>query len=115
MKTTALILALASIGLFGGGAAIAASGNAPTIGAATETHQSQTRETFAISARKKVRRDRQVQRGYRSTYGYYRPRQGYYGQGYYGRGYYRGVRPGWGYGPDPGDYAWPPFHFKPYY
>ncbi len=111
MKTTALLLALASVGLFGGGAAIAASGNAPNTGAATETHQSQASQTIDTSARKKVRRHRHVYRGYGTSYGYYQP----YGQGYYRQGYYRGVRPGWGYGPDPGDNAWPPFHFKPYW
>lgn len=111
MKTTALLLVLASVGLLGGGAAIAASGNVPNTGAATETHQSRARETIDASARKKVHRHRYVHRGYRSSYGYYRP----YRQGYYGQGYYRGIRPGWGYGPDRGDYAWPPFHFKPYW
>ena len=49
-----------------------------------------------------------MHRHYRQSYGYDR--------GYYpGQGYYRGVQPGYGYGPDPGDRAWPPFHFKPYY
>jgi hypothetical protein len=59
-----------------------------------------------MSAHRKARRHRHVVRSYRYSYGYDRP---------YGIGYYRGVRPGWGYGPDPGDYAWPPFHFKPYW
>ncbi|CAN0455070.1 unnamed protein product, partial [Phaeothamnion confervicola] len=90
----------------GGAAANAASDPAPIARAAAEASQ-----RIDMSARNKAHRHRHVQRRYWNAYGYDRP----YGQGYYGQGYYRGVRPGWGYGPDPGDRAWPPFHFKPYW
>lgn len=67
-----------------------------------------------FSAKKKVkkkaaRKHHHSMRHHRNSYGWDRhdpyPRQGYY----------RGVTPQPGYGPDPGDRAWPPFHFKPYY
>ena len=108
MKTTtlALVLAVATVPLLGNGAASGAADKTANASGAAETS-----ERIDMSARKKVHRHQHVHRGYRSTYGHYRS----YDQRYYGRGYYRGVRPGWGYGPDPGDYAWPPFHFKPYY
>ena len=98
--TLALVLAVATVPLLSG-AASAASDKVATIQGATEAN-----ESIDTSARKKLRRHRHVYRGYHSSYGYDRP---------YGQGYYRGVRPGPGYGPDPGDYAWPPFHFKPYW
>jgi hypothetical protein len=99
MKTIAFALALAAMPLAGGAAADAASDNA-----AVATSANETARPLDIGARRKAHRH--VVRGYRYSYGYDRP---------YGIGYYRGVRPGWGYGPDPGDYAWPPFHFKPYW
>lgn len=104
MRTIALVLALASVPLLGGGAATAAFDNAANARAATEAGVVSV--VGDASARRKLRRHRHVYHSYRYSYGYDRP---------YGMGYYRGVRPGWGYGPDPGDYAWPPFHFKPYW
>jgi hypothetical protein len=101
MKTIAFALALAALPLIGGTAANAAPERATTLKPASEAAQ-----PADTSARRKGRHHRHVYRSYRSTYGYDRP---------YGYGYYRGIRPGWGYGPDPGDYAWPPFHFKPYW
>jgi Ni/Co efflux regulator RcnB len=108
MKTTslALVLAVATVPLLGGSVASGAADKTANARGATEAS-----ETIDTSARKKVRRHRHVHRGYRTSYGYVQP----YGRGYYRQGYYRGVRPGWGYGPDPGDNAWPPFHFKPYW
>jgi hypothetical protein len=102
MKTIALLLVLASAPLLGSGGAQAATAGAPDARSATQA----SHPAIETSARKKVRRQRYVDRSYRYSYGYDRP---------YRSGYYRGVRPGWGYGPDPGDYAWPPFHFKPYW
>ena len=101
MKTIAFALALAALPLVDGAAADAASDNVAMAKSASETAQ-----PLDMSARRKAQRHRHVVRSYRYSYGYDRP---------YGIGYYRGVRPGWGYGPDPGDYAWPPFHFKPYW
>lgn len=101
MKTTAFALALVTLPLIGVAAAGAAPDRATMVKPASEATQ-----PADTSARQKVRRHRHVYRSHRSSYGYGRP---------YGYGYYRGVRPGWGYGPDPGDYAWPPFHFKPYW
>jgi hypothetical protein len=100
MKTIAFALALAVLPLIGAGAATAAPGGAQPTTSADETVQ-----PLDSSARRKAHH-RHVYRSYRSSYGYDRR---------YGLGYYRGVRPGWGYGPDTGDYAWPPFHFKPYW
>ena len=100
MKTIVLALALATLPLIGAGTATAAPGVARAARSAGETVQ-----PVDWSARRKAHH-RHVYRSYRSSYGYDRP---------YGVGFYRGVRPGWGYGPDPGDYAWPPFHFKPYW
>lgn len=100
MKILTLVVALAAVPLASATTAGAASGPAPTFVVPAETGQ-----TGDTSARRKLRRYRHVNPGYRSSYGYDRTHQGYY----------RGVRPGWGYGPDPGDYAWPPFHFKPYW
>jgi hypothetical protein len=109
MKFVTLLLALASASLLGGGAAAAAD-NARKAEPASEAVAA-----VDASARKKVRRSR----SYRHSYGYDRPFVRRYDRPYvraYPRqGYYRGVRPGWGYGPDPGDYAWPPFHFRPYW
>ena len=104
MTKIAFVLAVAATPFLGGTVVNAALDNAPNVRTAAETNQ-----TADVSARKKVRRH--VHRRYLNAYGYERP----YGPGYYGQGYYRGVRPGWGYGPDPGDHAWPPFHFKPYW
>ena len=101
MKTAALAFALVALPLFGGAAADAAPDRATTVKPANEAIQ-----PADTSARRKVLRHRYMYRSYGSSYGYDRP---------YGTGYYRGIRPGWGYGPDPGDYAWPPFHFKPYW
>jgi hypothetical protein len=98
MKTIAFALALAALPLIGGAAASAAPDRA------TVKPASEAAEPADTSARRKARHHRYVYRSYRSSYGYDRP-----------YGYYRGFRPGWGYGPDPGDYAWPPFHFKPYW
>jgi hypothetical protein len=101
MKTIAFALAVAAFPLIGGSATAAA----PDIAIAA-TSGNEAARPIDSSARKKVRRHRHVSHSHRDAYGYDRP---------YGAGYYRGVRPGWGYGPDPGDYAWPPFHFKPYW
>jgi hypothetical protein len=102
MKVITLAFALAAaLPLIGGAAANAAPDRATTVRPASEA--SQLADT---SARRKVRRHGHAYRSYGSFYGYDRP---------YGTTYYRGIRPGWGYGPDPGDYAWPPFHFKPYW
>jgi hypothetical protein len=106
MNKIAFVLAVAATPFLGATAANAAPANALNAKAAAETGQ-----TVDVSARKKVHRHRHVQRSYLNAYGYDRP----YSQGYYGQGYYRGIRPGWGYGPDPGDRAWPPFHFRPYW
>ena len=106
MKTIALILTLAAMPFLGSAVAGAASDKA--VNAEPATKAGQATDT---SARKKMRRHRSVDRSYRYSYGYDRPYRG----GYYDQGYYRGIRPGQGYGPDRGDYAWPPFHFKPYW
>ena len=102
MKTIAIALALIASSLIGGTTAGASASDAT----AKLTTANAANQSFDTSARRKVRHHRHVYRGYRYSYGYDRP---------YGAGYYRGIRPGWGYGPDPGDYAWPPFHFKPYW
>lgn len=109
MKAIALLFVLASASLpF---TAARAEVSDPVKGAQASADASVSTAVGEASARKKVRRHRHVHRSYRSAYSYERP----YAQGYYRQGYYRGVRPGWGYGPDPGDRAWPPFHFKPYW
>lgn len=97
-----VILASASIPVTSASAAASAPANDTQASAAAPIEVAANE----LSARKKQRRHRHVYRGYRHSYGYDRP---------YNQGYYLGVRPGWGYGPDPGDRAWPPFHFKPYW
>jgi hypothetical protein len=100
-----LVLAVGAVALLGGNAASAAPGNVARTLAGPDSSQASD-----VSARKKVKRMSQhrMHRHYRESYGYER--------GWYpGQGYYRGVQPGYGYGPDYGDRAWPPFHFRPYW
>jgi hypothetical protein len=97
MKAFATIIVLAAASLVILSTKGAAADRMANIGPAVEAGQAAD-----TSARRKLKRHRYVYRSYRGAYGY-------------APGYYRGVRPGWGYGPDPGDYAWPPFHFKPYW
>jgi hypothetical protein len=104
MRTTiAIALVVSAAWLFGVNAASAASVQAGKAGIF---------QTSDFSARKKVKRVHQphMQRQYRESYGYQRGSDQYRGQGYY-----HGVQPSYGYGPDVGDRAWPPFHFRPYY
>lgn len=101
MKTIAIAFALAVLPLLDRAEAGMSTGTDVTLSPASDVARS-----VNASARRKVHRTQRVYRGYRSSHGYDRA---------FGYGYYRGVRPGWGYGPDPGDYAWPPFHFKPYW
>jgi hypothetical protein len=105
MKRLGIVLAVSAAALLGGNAASAASSNPASAEAGSATIQASDH-----GARKKIKRmhRRSVHRHYRESYGYDR--------GYYPRqGYYRGVQPGYGYGPDYGDRAWPPFHFRPYW
>jgi hypothetical protein len=110
MKASALLIALAGALLPATSASATASSPANDARAAAAATISTP--STELSARKKQRRHRYVDRGYRSTYGYDRP---FAYDRPYAQGYYGGVQPGWGYGPDPGDRAWPPFHFKPYW
>lgn len=111
MKIIALALSAAVLPFLVATPANAATGKAMDVKAATQAIQADEISARKKQARKTPRHYRHAHRHYRYSYGYDRPYRG----GYYGQGYYRGVRPGWGYGPDPGDYAWPPFHFKPYW
>jgi hypothetical protein len=104
MKAFAVLLMLAGAPLSVAPASAAAS--APTNDTQASAASSALIVATEFSARKKHRGHRHAHRVYRQSYGYDRP---------YNQGYYRGVQPGWGYGPDPGDRAWPPFHFKPYW
>jgi hypothetical protein len=102
-KLIAIALAASTASLFGATAVRAASipgGKPDTIQAAD------------LSAKKKIKRVHQprMHRQHRESFGYQRG-----SDQYRERGYYRGVQPGYGYGPDEGDRAWPPFHFRPYY
>lgn len=102
MRRIVMALTLATLPLVSG----AAAGPAATAAVAAEPARDAVRPAD-LSARKKARRyHRHVDRSFGSAYGY---------DAYPRQGYYRGIRPGWGYGPDPGDRAWPPFHFRPYY
>jgi hypothetical protein len=104
-RSIAIALTVSALALVAGAPASAAP--AQTERGAVSFDASQASD---FSAKKKMKRmsHKRMHRHYRQSYGYDR--------GYYpGQGYYRGVQPGYGYGPDPGDRAWPPFHFKPYY
>lgn len=102
MRSTVIAFAVATLPLIGGVPASASPASARSLEAANAAHA-----TDISSARKHTQRHRHVHRGVRSSYGYVRP--------YPRQGYYHGIRPHWGYGPDPGDRAWPPFHFRPYW
>jgi hypothetical protein len=100
----AIALTVSALALVAGTPVSAASGPAEHGVVSSNTSQASD-----FSAKKKMKRSHyRMHRHYRDSYSYDRS--------YYpGQGYYRGVQPGYGYGPDYGDRAWPPFHFKPYY
>lgn len=106
MRSIAIALAAATVLFAGTRIEAATATNGQGIQAATDVAQQTD-----MSARKKAKHhSRHVHRKYyRQSYGHYNG----YGPPQYRYGYRYGPRYGWG--PDPGDNAWPPFHFRPYW
>lgn len=106
MRSIAIALAAAVVFCAGARTEAAPATNGQGAQAATDVVQHTD-----MSARKKAKHlSRHVHRKhYRQSYGYYNG----YGPPQYRYGYRYGPRYGWG--PDPGDNAWPPFHFRPYW
>lgn len=106
MRPFAIALAAAAIVFAGAGTE-----------AAPITHVSDARTAADVSqhadmsARKKAKHHHRHahRKHYRQSYGSYDG----YGPPQYRYGPHYGPRYGWG--PDPGDNAWPPFHFRPYW
>lgn len=106
MRLTALALAVAVVLCAGARTEAASATSRQDTQAATDVAQHTD-----MSAHKKAKRHPQHvhRKHYRQSYGHYNS----YAPPPYRYGSHYGPRYGWG--PDPGDNAWPPFHFRPYW